>query len=81
MTTWLADWRARDQKGISARSTDWERHVGTTSAVSGLDWTCVQEGHLNSYRLDGKQQNAHSPWPTLRWMSFAAWLRQELISE
>lgn len=79
-STWLADWRARDEKGISARNTDWERHVGTTSAVSGLDWTCVQEGHLNSYRLDGKQQNAHSPWPTLRWMSFSAWIRKELIS-
>ena len=79
-STWLADWRARDQRGISAIGADWELHVGASRAISNLSWTCVPAGHINSYYLGGKQKNAHSPWPTLRWMSFAAWLRKELVS-
>ena len=79
-STWLGDWRARDEDGFSASDADWQRFVGASASLAGMVWSCEREGHLIAYRVASNKPNGHSPWPTMRWMSFAAWIRQELVS-
>lgn len=77
---WLADWRARDQRGVAARPSDWERVIGQGTRVSRLSWMAEEVGHMALYRLGAKDGKSHSPWPTFHWLALCAWVRQRVIA-
>jgi hypothetical protein len=77
---WLADWRARDQRGVAARPDDWARVIGQGTPVSRLSWMAEEVGHMSLYRLGAKDGKSHSPWPTFHWLALCAWIRQRVIA-
>lgn len=77
---WLADWRARDLRGVAVRSDDWERFVGRDTSISRMPWLTEEMGHMNFYRLNTKAKGSHSPWSAFRWLAASAWVRQRIIA-
>lgn len=76
---WLLDWRARDKKGVTVRSDEWDRSIRPGSPVSRLPWRVEVVGHMTFRRMEAAQRNAHSPWPAFRWIAASAWFRQRIL--
>ena len=76
---WLADWRDREQRGVTVRSDDWERVVEQDRPISRLPWMTEELGHMTCYRLKAKGKGSHSPWSAFRWLALSAWVRQRVI--
>lgn len=76
---WLADWRSRDMDGITAPSKEWDAKVGTVETLASLTWVSRPVRHLNFYQMRREKRGAHSSWPSLLWMAFAAWIREAIV--
>ncbi|SIQ34398.1 hypothetical protein [Solilutibacter tolerans] len=76
---WLEDWRSREMEGITASSKEWSEKVTAVGTLASLDWVSKPIRHLNFYQLNRAKPGAHSFWPSLLWMAFAAWIRGQVV--
>lgn len=72
--SWMADWRKRNLKGFTARSSEWTTHVPETSPLHRLPWQQEPDGYMTYFSLPGERAHGHSGWVELRWSALAAWL-------